>query len=132
MDISLESQIHEEKFANGKNKTALKNKFMFLSQKASTIRQFLNLSSSESIKSFEEVLMNNISNRKENFSSLTVSTDQNLQKFMDIIFCKEMGSWKAELGKEINIILESESPELLKSTLLFYFFKSFDISKQAS
>ena len=43
-----------------------------------------------------------------------------------------MGSWKAELGKEINFVLESESSDLLKSTLLFYFFKGFDISKEVS
>ena len=47
------------------------------------------------------------------------------------LFSKQMGSWKEELGKEINLVLESEQyPPLLKSTLLFYFLNSLNISKE--
>ena len=62
-----------------------------------------------------------------------ISADKKLQKLMVTLFSKQMGSWKRELGREINLALESEehSP-LLKATLLFYFFRSFDISKEVT
>ena len=63
-------------------------------------------------------------------TGLAVSTDKKLQKLMMTLFSKQMGSWKKEIGREINLVLKSEQyPSLLKATLLFYFFKSFDISK---
>ena len=60
-----------------------------------------------------------------------VSTDKKLQKMMVTLFSKQMGSWRKELGREINLVLESEQyPPLLKATLLYYFFNSFDISQE--
>ena len=68
--------------------------------------------------------------QKDKQKALVVSTDQKLQKLMVTLFNKQMGSWKDELGKEINHVLESgQYPPLLKSTLLYYFYKSFDISQ---
>ena len=68
--------------------------------------------------------------QKDEHKDLVVSTDKKLQKLMVTLFNKQMGSWKNELGKEINQVLESEQyPSLLKSTLLYYFYKSFDISQ---
>ena len=53
-----------------------------------------------------------------------------MQKLMVTLFRKQLGSWKRELGEEINLVLKSgEHPPLLKSTLLYHFFRSFDISK---
>ena len=49
---------------------------------------------------------------------------------MVILFHMKLGSWKSELGKEIDLVQKSEEhPPLLKSTLLYYFYKGFDISK---
>ena len=71
-----------------------------------------------------------IREQKDKLPQLVVSTDKKLQKLMATLFSKQMGSWKQELGREINMVLESEQyPPLLKATLLFYFFQSFDISK---
>jgi hypothetical protein len=44
----------------------------------------------------------------------------------------EMGVWSAELGKNINSILQSDGEQyvLLKPTLLYFFFKKFDLSKE--
>ena len=61
---------------------------------------------------------------------MVVSTGKEVQKLMVILFNKQMGSWKQELGREINLVLESgQHSPLLKATLLFNFFRSFDISK---
>ena len=49
---------------------------------------------------------------------------------MVTLFRKQMGSWKRELGEDINLVLKSgEYPPLLKATLLSYFYQSFDFSK---
>ena len=70
-----------------------------------------------------------MSEQKDELAGLAVSTDKKLQKLMVTLFIKQMGSWKKELGREINLLLDSEQyPSLLKATLLFYFFSSFDIS----
>ena len=70
-----------------------------------------------------------MSEQKDELAGLAVSTDKKLQKLMVTLFIKQMGSWKKELGREINLLLDSEHyPSLLKATLLFYFFSSFDIS----
>ena len=72
-----------------------------------------------------------ISEHTEKLTGLVVSTDKKLQKLMLTLFRKQMGSWKQELGREINQVLESgQYPPLMKATLLYYFFKSFDISKE--
>ena len=66
-------------------------------------------------------------------AGLAVSADKKLQKLMVALFNKQMGSWRQELGREINLVLESnEHSPLLKSTLLSYFFRSFDISKEVT
>ena len=71
--------------------------------------------------------------QKDKLVGLAVSTDKILQKLMVTLFSKQIGSWKKELGREINLLLESEHyPTLLKSTLLYYFFSSFDISKEVT
>ena len=71
-----------------------------------------------------------ISEQEDKLTGLVVSTDKKLQKLMATIFSKQMGSWRQELGRGINQVLESEEHRpLLKATLLFYFFNSFDISK---
>ena len=71
-----------------------------------------------------------VSEQKGKLAELTVSTDKKLQKLMVNIFSKQMGSWRKELGSEINLVLESdEHSPLLKATLLFYFLASFDISQ---
>ena len=71
-----------------------------------------------------------VSEQKGKLAGLAVSTDKKLQKLMVNIFSKQMGSWRKELGREVNLVLESEehSP-LLKATLLFYSLSSFDISQ---
>ena len=77
-----------------------------------------------------EVMAKSIAEQKDKLAGLAVSTDKKLQKMMAILFSKQMGSWRQELGREINLVLESgEYSTLLKATLLFYFFCSFDISK---
>ena len=66
----------------------------------------------------------------DKLAGLAVSTDKKLQKLMVALFSKQMGSWKKELGRKVSLILESgEYSPLLKSTMLYYFFSSFDISK---
>ena len=71
-----------------------------------------------------------ISEQKNKLVGLANSTDKKLQKLMVTLFSKQMGSWNKELGEEINKVMESgEHPLLLKSTLLYYFFSSFNISK---
>ena len=68
--------------------------------------------------------------QNDKLDDLDVSIDNKLQKFMVTLFTKQMGNWKQELGRDVNMIQESEDyPPLLKATLLYYFFKSFDISK---
>jgi hypothetical protein len=61
-----------------------------------------------------------------------VSTEKQLQGIMLPLFNMEMGIWSKELGTNINSILESkeEYSELLKSTLLYFFFRKFDLSKE--
>lgn len=49
---------------------------------------------------------------------------------MLILFNKQMGSWESELGKQIDSVMRSNCSELLKATLLNFFFRSFDISKE--
>ena len=78
-------------------------------------------------------MMESISEQKNKLAGLTISIDKKLQKLMVTLFSKQMGSWRKELGREISQILESEEhPPLLKATLLFYFFNSFDISREVT
>lgn len=68
--------------------------------------------------------------QEDKLDDLDVSIDNKLQKFMVTLFTKQMGNWKQELGRDVSMMQESgEYPPLLKATLLYYFFKSFDISK---
>ena len=55
-----------------------------------------------------EVMTKNLSDQEDQLDGLVVSTDKKLQKMMVTLFRKQMGSWKKELGREINQILESE------------------------
>lgn len=55
-----------------------------------------------------EVMAKSVSEQKGKLSGLTVSTDKKLQKLMVNIFRKQMGSWRKELGSEINLVLEAE------------------------
>ena len=59
----------------------------------------------ESPKSYEEVLTQSIAEHREELEGLTVSTDKKLQKLMVTLFSKQMGSWKKELGREVNRVL---------------------------
>ena len=84
----------------------------------------------ESPSNYQEVMAKSIAEINGKLEGLTVSTDKKLQKLMAIIFRMQLGTWKKELGKEIDQVQKSEEyPPLLKSTLLYYFYKSFDISK---
>ena len=48
------------------------------------------------------------------------------------VFNKEMGHWHEKLGKEIDSVLQNTGcPQLLKAVLLYFFFRSFDVSKEA-
>ena len=99
-------------------------------KQAATVGQLLDLQSMEAPKSYEEVLKRSIAEQREGLEGLTVSTNKKLQKLMVTLFRKQMGSWGRELGREIDQVLKSgEYPPLLKSTLLYHFFQSFDISK---
>ena len=49
-----------------------------------------------------------MSEQKDELAGLAVSTDKKLQKLMVTLFIKQMGSWKKELGREINLLLDSE------------------------
>ena len=87
----------------------------------------------QEVKSFYEVVAKSISEQKDKLAGLAVSTDKKLQKLMVTLFSKQMGSWKKELGRKMSLALESgEYSPLLKSTLLYYFFKSFDISREVA
>ena len=87
----------------------------------------------QEVKSFYEVVAKSISEQKDKLAGLAVSTDKKLQKLMVTLFSKQMGSWKKELGGEINRVLESgQHPSLLKATLLFHFFRSFDVSEEVT
>ena len=46
-----------------------------------------------------------ISEQKDKLAGLVVSTDKKLQKLMVTLFSKQMGSWKKELGREVNRVL---------------------------
>ena len=109
----------------------LREKYSILVKQAATIRELLDLQSMESPKSYEEVLTQSIAEQMGKFEELMVSTDKKLQKLMVTLFRMQMGSWKRELGREIDQVLKSgEYPPLLKATLLYYFFKNFDFSKE--
>ena len=84
----------------------------------------------ENPRNYQEVMAKSIAEIRGQQEELTVSTDKKLQKLMVTLFRMQMGSWKRELGKEIDLVQKSgEYPPLLKSTLLYYFYKNFDISK---
>lgn len=62
----------------------------------------------EAPKSYEEIMTKSIAERREELKGLTVSTEKKLQKLMVTLFRKQMGSWKQELGRDINYLLESK------------------------
>ena len=48
------------------------------------------------------------------------------------VFNKEVGHWHEKLGKEIDSVLQNtDCSRLLKAVLLYFFFRSFDVSKEA-
>ena len=52
-------------------------------------------------------MIKSIAEQKDKLTGLEISTDKKLQKLMLTLFSKQMGSWKQELGKEINLVMES-------------------------
>ena len=85
--------------AKVEKETVLQEKLSTLYKQTGTIRQFLNLSSTETPKSLEQILTKSISDRKDNPAKLTVSLEKRLQKFMLTVFLQQMGSWKSEIGR---------------------------------
>ena len=111
----------------------LKDQQSTISEQTATIQRLLDLSKEQEAKNYKEVMTKSISEQKDKLAGLAVSTDKKLQKLMVTLFSKQMGSWKKELGGEINRVLESgQHPSLLKATLLFHFFRSFDISEEVA
>ena len=111
----------------------LKDQQSTISEQTATIQRLLDLSTEQESKNYKEIMAKIISEQKDKLAGLVVSTDKKLQKLMVTLFSKQMGSWKKELGRELNLALESgEYSPLLKSTLLYYFFKSFDISREVA
>ena len=63
---------------------------------------------------------------------LSVSINKEYQLLMLPIFNKEMGHWHGQLGKEIDSVIQNVGcSKLLKAVLLYFFFRSFDVSKEA-
>ena len=52
-------------------------------------------------------MIKSIAEQKDKMTGLEISTDKKLQKLMLTLFSKQMGCWRSELGREINLILES-------------------------
>ena len=83
----------------------MKDQHCIISKESTTIEKLLDLSSEQKPKRFLEVLTKSISEQKGKLVGLVVSTDKKIQKLMVTLFGKQMGSWKKELGREINLVL---------------------------
>jgi hypothetical protein len=60
-----------------------------------------------------------------------VSTNEEYQLLMVPIFNQQMGHWYEILGTQIESVLKKDCSIYLKATLLYFFFRHFDISKEA-
>ena len=83
----------------------LKDQQSTISEQTATIQRLLDLSKEQEAKNYKEVMTKSISEQKDKLAGMVVSTDKKLQKLMVTLFSKQMGSWKKELGGEINRVL---------------------------
>ncbi len=60
-----------------------------------------------------------------------MSTNQEYQLLMVPIFNQQMGHCYEILGTQIDSVLKKDCSIYLKATLLYFFFRHFDISKEA-
>jgi hypothetical protein len=130
----LEEKINKKiKAFKGKEKEewklSLTENFHLIYRHSTAIRQYFAIAGDYNAEeNFRELLVS--SQEKNLHETRAVSTDQELQGIMLALFLKQMGSWESELGKQIDSVLQSSCSELLKATLLSFFFRSFNISKE--
>jgi hypothetical protein len=63
-------------------------------------------------------------------AELKVSTNKEYQLLMVPIFNQQMGHWYEKLGTQIDLTLRKNCSKFLKATLLYFFLRHFDISKE--
>lgn len=138
-DSSLQKEINnkaaayksKEKIEQEALNLSLTESYCLILRHSKTIKQYFSINN-VNVTDFEDTVREALINpRQKDFpASIVVSTDQQLQGMMLTLFNKQMGSWESELGKQIDSVLQSNCSELLKATLLAFFFGSFDISKE--
>ena len=76
-----------------------------ISAQSETIQRLLDLPSEQETKNFQEVMAKSILDQQEKLTELGVSTDTKIQKLMMTLFNKQVGGWKQEIGREINLVI---------------------------